>query len=154
MPPEIEHKFLVRRDKLPRPLPPGKSIEQGFLCVEPVVRIRITKEKKKQSAFLTIKGKGLRVRDEFEYPIPVRDAKQLLKLCGARTISKIRRVIGPIELDEFLGRHRGLWLAEIELRSRSAKLPKLPAWIGKEVTGDPRYTNARLAEDLSVAPRP
>src|SRR5262249_41481446 len=118
MPQEIEHKFLVHHERLPRRLPSGKSILQGFVCAQPVVRVRVTREKGKEKAFLTVKGKGLRVRAEFEYPIPVRDAKQLLKLCGKRTISKIRRRFGPIELDEFKGRHSGLWLAEIELRNR------------------------------------
>lgn len=145
MPQEIEHKFLVIREKLPDRLPAGKAITQGFLSVKPVVRVRIIKEKGRSSAFLTIKGKGLRVRAEFEYPIPVRDAQQLLKLCEKRTVTKIRRVIGPVELDEFVGRHRGLWLAEIELKSRSARLPKLPPWIGKDVTNDSRYANVNLA---------
>lgn len=146
MPQEIEHKFLVRRELLPKRLPPGKSIVQGFVCSKPVVRVRIVETQGKASAFLTIKGKGLRVRAEYEYAIPVSDAKELLKLCGTCTISKIRRVLGPVELDEFLGRHRGLWLAEIELPSRSARLPKLPPWIGKDVTNDARYANVNLAQ--------
>jgi adenylate cyclase len=145
---EIEHKFLVKRELLPRKLPPGKSIEQGFLCSEPVVRVRLVRHRKARGtreAFLTIKGRGLRVRAEFEYPIPHRDARELLKLCGARTITKIRRELGPFEVDEFKGRHKGLWLAELELKSARAKLPKLPAWIGKEVTGEKRYANVNLA---------
>jgi CYTH domain-containing protein len=145
MPQEIEHKFLVRRQLLPKRLPRGKHLLQGFLSIKPVVRVRLIKEKGKTRAFLTIKGKGLRVRAEFEYPIPVGDARKLLKLCGRYTISKMRRQMGPIELDEFLGRHRGLWLAEIELPKRSSRLPKLPPWIGKEVTNDPRYANVNLA---------
>jgi CYTH domain-containing protein len=111
MPQEIEHKFLVRRQLLPKRLPRGKHLLQGFLSIKPVVRVRLIKEKGKTRAFLTIKGKGLRVRAEFEYP----------------------------------GRHRGLWLAEIELPKRSSRLPKLPPWIGKEVTNDPRYANVNLA---------
>jgi len=142
---EIEHKFLVRREHLPKRLPAGKEIYQGFLCALPVVRVRLIRERGKQSGFLTIKGKGLRVRAEFEYPIPAKDAVELLKLCGTRTIRKIRRDLGPFEVDEFLGRHKGLWLAEIELTSRTAKLPPLPDWIGKDVTSDKQYANVNLA---------
>ena len=139
---EIEHKFLVKRELLPKKLPPGKTILQGFLCAEPVVRVRLLG---KREAFLTIKGRGLRVRAEFEYPIPCADAKELLKLCGSRTILKVRRQIGRFEVDEFMGRHSGLWLAELELKDARARLPKLPAWVGKDVTSDKRYANVNLA---------
>jgi adenylate cyclase len=62
------------------------------------------------------------------------------------TIQKVRRQIGPWELDCFEGRHAGLWLVEIELSRADQPLPKpLPPWIGREVTDDPRYTNSRLA---------
>jgi adenylate cyclase len=142
---EIEHKFLVRRDKFPKALPKGKEIQQGFLCSEPVVRVRLVRSGKKREGYLTIKGKGLRVRAEYEYPIPAADAVDLLKLCGSRTIKKIRRELGPFEVDEFKGRHTGLWLAELEVKSHSAKLPKLPTWIGKEVTKDKRYANVNIA---------
>jgi adenylate cyclase len=145
MPLEIEHKFLVRVDALPAKLPRGELLEQGYLSIEPAVRIRVITAGKRVSALLTIKGRGLRERAEFEYPVPVRDARALLKLCGERTIEKIRRRIGGWEIDEFLGRHAGLWLAEYELKSAREKLPAPPAWVGKEVTGDPRYTNNNLS---------
>jgi adenylate cyclase len=144
MPSEIEHKFLVRPQLL-RPLPRGERLRQGYLCTEPAVRVRLVTRGKTSKAFLTIKGRGLRERAEYEYPIPVADARKLLKMCGAVVLEKIRRRIGRWEVDEFLGRHRGLWLAEYELRSRREKLPKLPAWIEREVTGDPQYANSRLA---------
>jgi len=142
---EIEHKFLVRPALLPRPLPRGKKLRQGFLAVRPVVRVRIATAGRVSAAFLTIKGAGLRERDEFEYAIPVADARRLLKLCGARTLTKTRRLLGRWEVDQFLGRHRGLWLAEYELPSSRARLPRLPEWLGKEVTGDHRFSNAYLA---------
>jgi adenylate cyclase len=149
---EIEHKFLVRRDRLPQSLPVGTRIQQGYLSVEPVVRVRISAERRRTRAYLTIKGSGLRKRLEFEYDIPVSDARQLLKLCGNRVLTKVRRRLGRWEVDEFLGRHRGLWLAEVELPSDRARLPRLPAWLGREVTTDGRYSNARLAcKPISVA---
>lgn len=140
---EIEHKFLIKDLATVKKLPKihSKKIEQGYLSRKPTVRVRIIG----MHAFITIKGKGARVRQEFEYRIPVKDAKQLMKLCGNRTISKVRHYYGPWEIDEFKGRHKGLWLAEIELKTTKSKLPTLPAWLGKEVTNSTKYTNASLA---------
>jgi len=148
MPLEIEHRFLVCPRKLPRPLPPGRRIEQGFLSLDPVVRVRVTTPPRgKPQAWLTVKGHGLRVREEFEYAVPVAEARRLLKHCGHRRILKTRMNLGRWECDRYHGRHRGLWTAEIELPSPRARLPKhLPEWLGPEVTHDPRFTNARLAE--------
>ena len=68
-----------------------------------------------------------------------------MKICGDKTLVKTRYNIGTWELDEYHSRHKGLWLAELELPSEKSKLPKiLPAWIGREVTEDPRFTNANL----------
>ena len=143
---EVEHKFLVKPEKLPRRLPAGERLEQGYLGLKPTVRVRIvTPPGKPARAYLTIKGPGLRERAEYEYPIPPRDAKALLKLCGEHVIRKTRRCLGPWELDEFAGRHKGLWLAEVELATRRQKLPALPEWVGAEVTADPRYSNAYLS---------
>jgi CYTH domain-containing protein len=142
---EIEHKFLVVAEKLPRQLPAGMKIEQGYLATRPTVRVRLAEKGRSRRAWLTVKGPGFLERAEYEYEIPVRDARALLALCEGRTLTKLRREIRGWELDEFTGRHRGLWLAEYELESRRAALPPLPAWIGAEVTGDPRYSNARLA---------
>ena len=143
---EIEHKFLIKDLKaLKKKLREAHSrpIDQGYLSRKPVVRVRTIGQ---LHAFITIKGKGCRIRDEFEYRIPLKDAKKLLKLCGKKRISKTRYYLGPWEIDCFKGRHKGLWLAEIELKSTKAKLPKLPSWIGKEVTYSSKYTNASLAE--------
>lgn len=168
---EIEHKFLVKKKLLPnfKKLKPGhvkvpviipfagrnlnsfrllmymgkRNIVQGYLSRSPVVRIRIFN---KTEAFMTVKGKGCRVRDEFEFPIPYKSAVKMLKLCGERKIKKVRHYLGPWEIDFFKGKHKGLILAEIELPNKTAKLPRLPDWIGKEVTYDPKYSNASLSE--------
>lgn len=56
---EIERKYLI--DQLPADLAsyPCKVIEQGYLCTEPVVRIRRSNDK----YTLTYKGRGLMVRE-------------------------------------------------------------------------------------------
>ncbi len=143
---EIERKFLVRRQLLPGDLPEGDELEQGYLCVEPVVRVRlVTGHDGTRHAELTVKGAGLLSRAEFNYPIPPEDAEAMLAMC-ARSLRKVRRKLGRFDLDHF--RDRELWLAEIELRDEGEPFER-PPWLGDEVTGDPAYSNARLA-----TPRP
>jgi len=153
---EIERRFLVRSGALPARLPHGARLLQGYLGFAPLVRVRTVRPLRngKDRAYLTVKGTGTRIRAEFEYPIPLRDATALLALCGSMTIQKVRRRIGPWELDCYEGRHAGLWLAEIELSRPDQPLPDpLPDWIGPEVTDDPRYTNSRLARLKRWPPR-
>ena len=140
---EIEHKFIINPKLLPK-LRKGKNLIQGYLSRNPVVRVRLQTNHKKQ-AWLTIKGKGSRVREEFEWPIANKIGKKLMKLCGDNKLKKIRYEVGQWEIDEFRGRLKDLWMAEIELKSKKTKLPKLPPWIVTEVTYDPKYTNANLA---------
>jgi len=146
---EIERKFLVKNNSY-RQLGSHLHIHQGFLSTEKerVVRVRIHGKK----AFLTIKGitKGI-TRAEYEYKIPVADAKNMLEnLCMKPTIEKYRynvNIEGFIwEIDEFLRENEGLIMAEIELKSDDQQFPK-PEWIGEEVTGDARYYNANLVKN-------
>jgi adenylate cyclase len=139
---EIERKFLVRKELLPPDLPPADELEQGYLATDPTVRVRIvSRPDGTRYAELTIKGKGLLSRAEFNYPIPAGDAEALLRMCG-RSLRKLRRKLGRWDLDHF--RARDLWLAEIELASEDERFDR-PAWLGDEVTDDPAYSNSRLA---------
>ena len=139
---EIERKFLVKKELLPKQLPEGDELEQGYLSVEPTVRVRlVTGHDGTRHAELTIKGKGMLSRAEFNYPIPPADAEALLRLCG-RSLRKVRRKLGRWDLDHF--RTRDLWLAEIELKSEDERFDR-PPWLGNEVTEDPVYSNTRLA---------
>lgn len=142
MPVEIERKFLVKVELLPQPLPEPDDVEQAYLGVDPAVRVRIvTRPDGTRHAELTVKGKGLLSRAEFNYPIPPQDAEAMMPLCS-RSLRKLRRHIGRFELDHF--RERDLWLAEIELREEREEFER-PAWLGDEVTEDSRYSNVRLA---------
>jgi adenylate cyclase len=144
---EIERKFLVVGDDWRRGAS-GSSYIQGYLSrdVARVVRIRQTGP----SAYLTIKGtaEGTK-RPEFEYPIPLSDAQQLMKLCLRPLVEKTRYVIKyggkRWEVDEFHGDNHGLILAEIELSSEDESI-EIPPWIGQEVSGDSRYFNSSLSE--------
>jgi CYTH domain-containing protein len=139
---EIERKFLVHTDRLPE-LGEGEALVQGYLAFQPSVRVRSAKAR----AWLTIKGPGQLERAEYEYEIPIDDARGLLQLCAA-TLTKIRRHVTVGEhvwdLDQFTGAHDGLWLAEVELSAVDEAFAR-PPWLGAEVTDDPRYTNAALA---------
>jgi adenylate cyclase len=143
---EIERKFLVAGEGW-RTLGTPSLLRQGYLSLDParVVRVRIEGDQ----AFLTIKGKSQgATRGEWEYPIPVAEASELLDtLCQAPLVEKYRRRIQAgahtWEVDEFLGANAGLVVAEIELASEDEPFDK-PDWIGAEVTHDARYFNSNL----------
>ncbi|MBJ7310962.1 CYTH domain-containing protein [Rugamonas sp. CCM 8940] len=143
---EIERKFLLRGDAW-KGLGEPVLLRQGYLSSqrERVVRVRI----ENGQAMLTIKGANVGAsRGEWEYPIPLADAEQLLDgLCERPLIEKYRRRIefaGNVwEVDEFLGANDGLVVAEIELSSED-QLFERPDWIGDEVSDDARYFNANL----------
>ena len=146
MPQEIERKFLVRNDSW-RGQDAGKHYRQGYLSTvkERTVRVRTAADK----GFLTIKGITVGAsRSEYEYEIPAADANEMLdRLCERPLIEKTRYRIphaGLVwEVDEFEGENRGLITAEVELKDEHQSVAP-PDWIGKEVTGDPRYFNANL----------
>lgn len=151
---EIEKKFLLKSDEW-RHDAEGQKYVQGYINQEPgrTVRVRITEE----NSYLTIKGKPEEsegklgaAKLEFEYIIPQADAEEMIsKLCSGPIISKTRYRVpykGFIwEIDEFYGENEGLILAEIELDQEDQPFEK-PPWIGKEVTSDKRYYNARLSQ--------
>lgn len=147
MPTEIERKFLVKSDAW-REGPPGTEIRQGYLARdrERSVRVRVAGDK----AFITVKGAGKGIsRSEFEYPVPLEDAREMLKLCLPSLIEKTRHErhhAGHLwEVDEFQGQNAGLVVAEIELDAEDRDFEK-PEWAGEEVSNDPRYLNACLAQ--------
>jgi adenylate cyclase len=145
---EIERKFLVTDKNWRKRADRGKSIRQAYLALTKTtsVRVRIVGNAK---AFLTIKSSQSGIsRSEFEYPIPVKDARALMKLRTGRLIEKRRHVVkaGKVrfEVDVFKGDHSGLVIAEIELSGDRVQFRR-PGWLGKEVTGEKRYYNVNLA---------
>jgi adenylate cyclase len=143
---EIERKFLVRGDAW-KALAEPVFFRQGYLSShkERTVRVRIEGDR----AVMTIKGKNVgATRGEWEYPIPMADAAELLDgLCEQPLIEKYRRRIAVgahvWEVDEFLGANAGLVVAEIELAAEDETFD-LPEWVADEVTGDARYYNSNL----------
>lgn len=146
---EIERKFLVKGDQW-RNLGKGKVYRQGYFPTAGncTIRVRIVGE----NAFLTIKGKTIgNTRSEYEYPIGLIDAQEMLdRLCDRPLIEKIRYEICinnlTWEVDEFTGENEGLIVAEIELKSEDQKI-EIPAWIGEEVSGQAQYYNVNLVKN-------
>lgn len=149
---EIERKFLVVADLLPE-LSLGVTILQGYITTGPVVRVRVQDGGGGPAAFLTMKGAGFISRREYEYEIPVDDAREMLDLLCVCRIEKVRYMVKVgehvWEIDRFTGSHEGLWIAEIELGHADEKFEH-PPWVGKEVSFDGRYTNASLALAATV----
>ncbi|KAF1688085.1 CYTH domain protein [Pseudoxanthomonas broegbernensis] len=151
---EIERKFKVRGDGWKAAAERVQAMAQGYLngldAIEQgtqnaSVRVRI----EGGSAFLNLKSRQLgRTRHEFDYPVPVEDARQLLELCVGGRVEKRRHYVrhaGHLwEVDEFLGDNAGLVVAEIELDSPDEGFAR-PDWLGEEVTDQPRYYNLALA---------
>ena len=152
---EIERKFRVAGEGWRAGAERVQAMAQGYLndlavvaggMQKASVRVRIEGER----AFLNIKSRELgHTRQEFDYPVPVEDARQLLALCVGGLVEKRRHYVrhaGHLwEVDEFLGDNAGLVVAEIELASADEAFAR-PAWLGTEVTDAPRYYNLALAE--------
>lgn len=160
---EIERKFLPADDGWRALAQPSRAtaIHQGFLSRDPerVVRVRVETpfEGGEGKATLTVKGVGAGLsRPEFEYPIPAADAAKLLELCLPEPVHKVRWRIDAgrgrtFEIDEFRSPHAGLVVVELELASPDETFV-CPAWLGREVTGDPRYANSALSHPGAPTP--
>jgi adenylate cyclase len=149
------------------------DFRQGYLSVDParIVRVRVarsatTAEFRRAlsgqdvsvsagpaSAWLGLKGLTLPdgpvlVRPEWELPLDPDTALQLLDTLALQPVIHKLRAEFPAdglvwEVDVFLGRNRGLVLAEIELPAGAA-LPEPPDWLGPEIGDNPAFSNAAL----------
>jgi adenylate cyclase len=150
---EVERKFLVNGQEW-RSLVEGRiRIRQFYLASNTgrSVRLRISDG---EVATLTLKfGSRGRVRDEFEYQVPLAEAEEMMDFAIGRVIEKTRHHVSHrgrlYEIDVFGGELRGLIIAELET-PEDVPASELPAWLGREVTGDPRYYNASLAHSDDV----
>ncbi len=145
---EIERKYLIH--KLPDRLCefPCRTLEQGYLNTDPVIRIRRDNEKYE----LTYKSKGLMIREEYNLPLTESAYQHLLPKIDGRLIRKKRYMIPLeqtsliIELDVFEGNLAPLILAEVEFPDESSSSSFVPpAWFGEEVTFSGRFHNSFLS---------
>ena len=149
---EIERKYLIDKNKIPfQPSDfPCRRIEQGYLCTEPVVRVR----RDQDDYILTYKSKGLMAREEYNLPLTKEAYLHLREKTDGRLITKDRYVIplscdSPllIELDFFRGDLDGLILAEVEFPDLlSAETFHAPDWFGEDVPHSSRFHNSNLSK--------
>jgi len=156
---EIERKFLVSDDGWRRAAHRVSAMAQGYINDQRSMDVRLHGSAAQRAsvrvridggeAFLNLKSRELgHTRQEFDYPIPVEDARALLALCIGGVIEKRRHHVQHgahlWEVDEFLGQNAGLVVAEIELASADQAF-EMPEWAGREVTDSLRYYNLALA---------
>lgn len=145
---EIERKYLVR--KLPENLEQynKKKIAQGYLCTEPVVRIRRSND----NYYMTYKGDGLMVREEYNLPLTQEAYEHLRPKIDGLLIAKTRYLI-PLdnkltaELDVFEEDLNGLVIVEVEFNTvEEANAFHAPDWFGEDVTNSGKYHNSYLSQ--------
>ncbi len=146
---EIEKKFLLRNDNWRADADAGTAFKQGYLVGSDKASVRVRIEG--DNANINIKSATLGItRQEYEYPIPLKDAEELLaSLCEKPLIEKtryhLRQADHVWEIDVFEGDNAGLVVAEIELADEAEAFYR-PDWLGEEVSGDPRYYNVSLVK--------
>ena len=147
---EIERKYLIDRKDLPKDYTSYlcRHIEQGYLCTNPVVRIR----KDNDQYILTYKSSGLMIREEYNLPLSEEAYKSLRGKVDGRLIVKDRYMIPlgdslTIELDLFKEDLSSLILAEVEFPDEeSANTFVPPDWFGEDVTFSSKYHNSTLSQ--------
>ena len=144
---EIERKFLLANEDWRPAATHSETLWQGYLTTNErcSVRVRVAGD----LGYLNIKSTTLGVvRHEFEYAVPVAEARELLTLfCDGRSLGKTRYHV-PVgahlwEIDVFEGENAGLIVAEVELSAEDEEFER-PSWLGEEVSADPRYYNTSL----------
>jgi adenylate cyclase len=145
---EIERKFLVEGDAWRAVADRSLRMRQGYLGdtgSRASARVRVQGDEARLNIKAAVVG---RARAEYDYPMPLSDAQEILDGLCVGLVDKTRHYveIGELtwEIDEFEGENEGLIVAEVELDDAD-QIVALPAWIGREVTEDPRYYNHALA---------
>ena len=148
MPIEYEKKFLVTGDGWKGHIARTRPIVQGYGAVTPLASVRVRTSN--AEAWLTAKGQMEgHGRPEFEYPIPITDARQILADLVESTVVKTRHdpTIAPYDwtIDVFEGHSKGLIISEIKDREPLGDIA-LPSWVGEDVAQDKRYPSAYLSQ--------
>jgi adenylate cyclase len=153
---EIERKYLVTGEPDEDSVLGSKRLRQGYLAIDGGVEIRLRDAGGLTT--MTVKaGRGLD-RTEVELSLDDADAADLWPHAAPRSLEKVRRRVRlpgglTAELDDYEGDLTGLRVVEVEfdgLESADAFAP--PLWFGREVTGEPGWSNAELATHGSPVP--
>ena len=148
---EIERKFLIKGFPVEILRSRHYRIAQGYLANETGGR-HVRLRKKAKTASLTFKvGRGM-AREEREIRLSAKQFATLWPATAGRRLHKTRYLVPwrnlVIEIDIYHGPNRGVIVAEVEFPSvASCRKFKPPRWLGREVTGEKRYSNVRLARE-------
>ena len=145
---EIERKFLVQSDDWRDHVRASERFEQAYLCGRgpASVRVRVAGE----AANINVKAARIgTTRSEYEYPIPLADARAMMAEISLGTpVVKTRHWVEHAghtwEIDVFEGDNAPLVVAEVELDAADERVAH-PDWLGAEITEDKRYYNHALA---------
>lgn len=152
---EVERKFLIVGEQWRERVLSSQVLAQGYLASSPTCLVRVRAGE--DTGWVTVKGASARVatagalvRSEFEWEIPLEQAREMLSHLALSAVEKTRFVLdcspGQWTVDEFGGANGGLTLLEIEGEDVAAlERAQLPAWVGEEVSADDRYSNAYLS---------
>jgi len=145
---EIERKFRVDGDGWREAVMSRSRLTQAYLMTGENRSLRVRIENDNRATLCIKIGASSLQREEFEYPIPIADARAMVRQAMGNVIEKTRHLIhhhGYLwEVDVYHGVYDGLVIAEVELE-QADETPPLPDWAGLEVTTDKRYSNASLA---------
>jgi adenylate cyclase len=150
MPIEIERKFLVCSDAWRAGAVAVGSYRQAFLSRTARASVRVRRSE--THATITVKGphRGI-ARAEFEYPVPLADADDMLHMCVSPIIEKVRHRVEHAsliwEVDVYGGEASGLVLAEVELDAIDQPIA-IPPWVSADVTHDLRYRSSGIVKGL------
>lgn len=152
---EIEKKYAIHQ--MPEDLEQYqyKKIEQGYLCHNPIVRIR----KSNNDYYITYKSKlgivnnsSAIINNEVELPLTQEAYLTLKAKIDNNMVYKTRYLIPinkdlTVELDVFEGLLSGLVFAEVEFPDeKTADEFIVPSWFGKDLSSDKRFTNHHLSK--------
>jgi len=171
---EIERKFVVPREHhhLFLEREGGTTMTQAYLNDDPdrTVRIRIARTGNLEVAKMTVKGRptdGGASRAEWEWPMPVEAAREMVERLDPPSITKTRHLVrhgdavwevDVVRVNTVANRPPTMWqylvVAEFEAPTLEAvNGVELPPWVGREVTGDPSFAMSTLttvaARDLA-----
>jgi adenylate cyclase len=145
---EIERKWVL--DAPPDGLEDREHdrVEQGYVALDDHAEVRVRRKGAKHT--LTVKSEPGMTRVEEELEIDADRFASLWALTEGRRVVKTRHLVPlgelTVEVDVYAGDLDGLVTAEVEFASEEAAAAFAPpAWLGREVTGDPRYANRALA---------
>lgn len=149
MPIEIERKYLLAHDGWRGEVTRSRRIAQGYLVGQggkASVRVRVSGDEGRLNIKAAVVGSA---RAEYDYGIPLDEARTILDTLTVGTIDKTRHFIerdGLVwEIDEFHGANAGLIVAEVEL-DREDQVIVSPDWLGREVTQQARFYNHALSQ--------